>query len=153
MLSRALPLSFFLASKLIRLNRIRILPQTTSRSARLGFSFGVSVAVFRRLLVFVELVMPRHAGFDLFEVDVSSVQNNLAYKSPVLIDLLITYAHIFAKYHFRKAQSGLLAENLMRLRCIDARESDAMLRVRGIKNRNRVAVSNRNHATGQFLPA
>ena len=97
--------------------------------------------------------MPGHAGFDLFEVDVFSVQNNLAYQTPVLIDLLITHADVFAKDHFRKAQSGLLAERLMRFRRVDAFESDAMLRVRGIENRDRVAISDRNHATGQFLPA
>ncbi len=76
MLSRELSLAFFFLPKLIRLGWIRILPQSAPRRARFGFSFGVCVAVFRRLLVFVELVMPRHAGFDLFEVDVFPVQND-----------------------------------------------------------------------------
>src|SRR5712692_9658604 len=105
MLSRALPLSFFLASELIRLKWIRILPQTAPRGARLGFSFGVKFAVFRRLLVLVELIVPRHAGSDLFEVDVLAVEQNLSHQPAVLIDLLIAHAHVFAENHTRKAQS------------------------------------------------
>src|SRR5713101_6812310 len=113
MLSRALPLSIFLASKLIRLNRIRILPQTAPRGARFGFRFGVKFAVFRRLLVFVELVVPSHAGSDLFEVDVLSVEQDLPHQPAILIDLLIAHAHVFAENHTRNAQSRLLAERLM----------------------------------------
>ena len=87
------------------------------------------------------------------KVNVFPLPNNLAYQTPVLIDFLITNAHVFAEDHFRKAQSGLLAERLMRFGRVDSLESDAMLRVSGIKNRNRVAVSNCNHAAGESLRA
>ena len=97
--------------------------------------------------------MTGHSGFHLFEVDVFPVQTDLAYQAPILIHFLITHAHVFAEDHFRKAQPGLFAKRLMRFGRIDPFESDPMLRVRGIEHRDRVAVSDRDHATGQFLPA
>src|SRR5206468_12016341 len=128
-LPRTLCVSLFFSSKLIRLNRIWILPQTTPRGARFIFGFGVERAVFWRLLVFVELVVPRQAGFDLFEVDVLAVEQNFSNQSPVLIGLVANRRYIFVEEHVRQVLLGLSSERLMRFRGVDALQPNPMLRV------------------------
>ena len=98
-----------------------------SRPARFLFRRCVKFSILWRLLSLIFFVMPRHAGFDLFQVDVCSVQNDLANNSPVLIGLLIDDRHIFSKDHLRKTLFRLLAERLMRFRRIDAVKPDAIL--------------------------
>ena len=54
---------------------------------RPGFLFGsgVQLAVFRRLLSLIFLVVPGHAGVDLREVRVLSVDNDFPHQPSVLI--------------------------------------------------------------------
>jgi hypothetical protein len=46
--------------------------------------------------------MPGHAGLDLFQVDVSAVEEKFSYQTAVLIRLLIDDRYVLTKNHFRQ---------------------------------------------------
>jgi len=101
-LSTRLSLLSLFSPELAGLNWIRVDPETTPRSARFVFSLRVELAIFRRLLALILFVMPGHAGFDLFEVDVSSIKQDLSHQTTVLIGLLVNDGDVLSKNHFRE---------------------------------------------------
>src|SRR6266478_6494158 len=96
---RVLPL---FPAKFARLNWISINPQSASRATRFVFGARIEFAIFRRLLPFVLLVMPGHSRFDLFKVDVFSIQKDFSNQSTVLIHLVIDDGDVLVEDHVRE---------------------------------------------------
>src|SRR5256885_14979799 len=95
---RVLPL---FPAKFARLDWTSINPQSASRTTRFVFGARIKFAIFRRLLSLIFLVMPGHSRFDLFEVDVFSIQKNFSNQSTVLVRLVINDDDLFIEDQVR----------------------------------------------------
>ena len=69
---------------------------------------------------------------------------------PVSVPLFPDDAHLLLVAQFSQRFTGLIAEWLRFLRCVDASEPDAVLDLIAVQNRQRVAVGYRDDLAAQF---
>jgi hypothetical protein len=125
-----------------------LLPQTFATLARTALEGGIELALRRRLLARVLLVVPREAGADLLESDVYRIRasrfalrgEHATDNTRIAVFLVPDHAHVPREDERGEMLLRALAVSLAALGRVDAREADAVLFVRGVEEGERVAV-------------
>lgn len=69
-------------------NRFRIAPKTNLPSSGINFRLGIGSPIYDRLLFFVLLVVPGQTRYDLAQIGVLAIHDDLADDAAVLVGLV-----------------------------------------------------------------
>ena len=135
------------ASKIPRRNRIRVNPQPNLAQTCRNFGICIDLPILRRLVFLIILVVPGHAGPDLFKTHVLRLILHFSYNPPVSVVLGPFDSDDLVKDRLRKVLSTSGSESLTFFRRVDAKQADSMIRVSGIQHLDRIAVLNTDDTT------
>ena len=82
------------------------------------------------MLSLILLVVPRHAGLDLLQIDVLPVQDDLAEDAPIAVVLGVVHLDVLSGDQLGQMLLRLGAERLSSFRCIDALQMFLVLKLR-----------------------
>jgi hypothetical protein len=126
--------------KLPRRNWRSVAPKSHSCTPCTLFRSGVGDLVLMALLPDVRLVVPCHSALDLFQARISAVNDDLPDYATVPVPLAKLHYHLPAEDEFSEALSRPSAKCLSVLRGVYTSQTDLVLSLCRIQNRDGVAV-------------